>query len=54
MKQALDLEKIKQSANQASSWSENRKNAFLRIVSEELSHKRLEIIKANKNDLIKA
>ena len=54
MKQNLDLEKIKLSANQASSLSENRKNAFLRIVSEELSHKCLEIIKANKKDLIKA
>ncbi len=54
MKQVLDLEKIKQSANQASSLSENRKNAFLRNLSEELSHKRLVIVEANKKDVMKA
>ncbi len=54
MKQALDLEKIKQSANMLSSVSEERRNIFLDNLSEALLQRQQEIIEANKEDLAKA
>lgn len=54
MKQALDLEKIKQSANKLSTTSEERRNTFLRHLPEVLLQKQQEIIEANKRDLAKA
>lgn len=54
MKQALDLEKIKQSANKLSSVSEERRNTFLHHLSEALLKRQREIIEANKKDLAKA
>lgn len=54
MKQALDLGKIKHSASKLSTVSEERKNAFLRYLSESLLKKQREIIAANKKDLTKA
>lgn len=54
MKQALDLEKIKQSANKLSSVSEERRNTFLHHLSEILFKRQREIIEANKGDLAKA
>lgn len=54
MKQALDLEKIKKSANMLSSVSEERRNIFLDNLSEALLQSQQEIIEANKKDLAKA
>lgn len=54
MIQVQDLGKIKQSANKFSSVSEERRNIFLRHLSEALLQKQREIVEANKRDLAKA